>query len=593
MPAQRSSSVFRISVDGTELPDELQLALLDASIEDELNLPDACELVFRDPVRAAISRGRFEPGTALEVKLVSEATPSGASIFEGEITAIEAEVDRDSNVTIVRGYDHLHRLQRGTHTETYLDMTYGDIVTAVVQRHGLDLGDAGSNTVVHEAVVQFNETDWEFVTRLAARIGHEVVMIDGKVALRPPPTTDDAPPEGEVDSDRGRQLVIGGNVLQLRSTISGGEQVRDVSVRGWDPKVKEAVEGLVTASSSADSAAAGMGSAEVAEKLQGGTLVLTPAVESAEVASDEAEATMQQLGSAVAELEGVVFGNPDLRAGRSVSLVGLGKPFDGNYVLTSCRHSFTAATGYRTAIRVSGRQNRTLLGVIGGGGRGRRNGEIGGVVPALVSDVDDPEGLARVKVTFPWLAKDVASHWARVSMLGAGPERGLVILPEVDDEVLVAFEHGDARYPVVIGGLYNGQDTPPVTPVDSGAVVTRAFVSRTGHRIEFHDEDEAITLITGDENHRIVLDASGQKLLIESSGDVEIRSQKTVSLHSPQGMSLECDGELELKGMGVTIDAGAGEFTAKGMNATLNGSVQASLEGGASAVVKGGMVLIN
>lgn len=592
MPAQRSSNTFRVTVDGTELPDELQLALLDATIEDELNLPDACELVFRDPVRAVMGRGAFDLGKELVVRLVSEATPSGAPIFEGEITALEAEVDRDASLTVIRALDPLHRLQRGTHTETYLDMTYGDIVSAVVQRHGLDLGDAGSNTVVHEAVVQFNETDWEFVTRLASRIGHEVVVVDGEVAFREPPTADDAPPDGEVDTDRGRQLVVGGNVLQLRSSISGGEQVREVAVRGWDPQAREPVEGVVAAGSSADSAAAGLGSADVAEKLQGGTLVLTPAVESAEVASDEATALMQQLGSAVAELEGVVFGNPDLRAGRSISLVGVGEPFDGKYVLTSCRHTFTPTTGYRTAFRVSGRQNRTLLGVIGGSGRTGRN-RIDGVVSAVVTDVDDPQGLARVKLTFPWLAEGVASHWARVAMLGAGSERGLVILPEVDDEVLVAFEHGDPRYPVVIGGLYNGQDKPPVRLVDSGAVLTRALVSRTGHRIELHDDDETVEISTGDTNHLIILDAANRKLVIDSSGDVEVKSQTNVLVKSAQGLTLESEGALELRGMGVTIDAGAGNFEAKGMSASLNGSVQASLEGGANAVVKGATVQIN
>jgi hypothetical protein len=141
--------------------------------------------------------------------------------------------------------------------------------------------------------------------------------------------------------------------------------------------------------------------------------------------------------------------------------------------------------------------------------------------------------------------------------------------------------------------LYNGKDKPPVTPVDSGAVVTRAFVSRTGHRIEFHDEDKAITLVTGDGNHRIVLDESGQKLVIESSGDVEITSQKVVTFKSAQAMSLECDGKLELKGMGVTIDAGAGNFEAKGIEAKVNGSARASLEGGANAEVKAPLVKIN
>ncbi len=83
------------------------------------------------------------------------------------------------------------------------------------------------------------------------------------------------------------------------------------------------------------------------------------------------------------------------------------------------------------------------------------------MVIGVVTAVDDPESLGRVKVKFPWLADDYESWWARVAQLGAGPDRGAVWLPEVNDEVLVAFEHGDTRRPYVVGGLCNGVDNPP------------------------------------------------------------------------------------------------------------------------------------
>ena len=77
------------------------------------------------------------------------------------------------------------------------------------------------------------------------------------------------------------------------------------------------------------------------------------------------------------------------------------------------------------------------------------------------------------------------------------------MLPEVGDEVLVAFDHGDPRLPYVIGGLFNGKDKLPVNPVDNGKVVTRAIVSRNGHRVELHDGDDVITIATGDGKHEL------------------------------------------------------------------------------------------
>ena len=123
---------------------------------------------------------------------------------------------------------------------------------------------------------------------------------------------------------------------------------------------------------------------------------------------------------------------------------------------------------------------------------------------AQVSDANDPQKQGRVKLTFPWLSDTYVSDWARTVQPGAGKDRGALVLPEVGDEVLVLFEQGDIRRPYVLGGLYNGVDTPPSgspTLIDgsSGAINRRSLVSRRGHRIDLIDEDgrtEGITLST-------------------------------------------------------------------------------------------------
>ena len=304
---QHGTNAFKIEVDGSPLSPAVASALLEASVEDEINLPDAFELVFRDPLRTVIDAGRFAIGKALKISVVSEAAAGGTLIFDGEITALEAEIDRDRSTTIVRGLDPAHRLQRGTNTETHLDVTYGDIVGKVAQRRGLQQGDGGTNTVVHEAVVQWNQTDWEFLSTLAAEIGHEIVVAERKLHLREPGESSAGPPAGRLSGpDDPRKLVAGANLLRLRATVSGAEQVEEVEVRGWDYKSKEAVTGTAKASDTARSASAGTGAATLAEALGGGTLVKSDLpVESNETAQDAADSLIEQLGSAAAELEGV------------------------------------------------------------------------------------------------------------------------------------------------------------------------------------------------------------------------------------------------------------------------------------------------
>jgi len=95
-----------------------------------------------------------------------------------------------------------------------------------------------------------------------------------------------------------------------------------------------------------------------------------------------------------------------------------------------------------------------------------QRGSLSGVMVAIVTNNKDPDGMGRVKLKLPWLSDDYESDWARIATLMAGPERGVYFLPEVDDEVLIAFEHGDIRRPMVLGCLWNGVDAPPITNDD-------------------------------------------------------------------------------------------------------------------------------
>jgi uncharacterized protein involved in type VI secretion and phage assembly len=593
--AQHGSNVFTVEVDGSPLPEAVAATLVEAFVEDELNLPDAVELVFRDPRRTVIEAGQFAIGKALKISVASEAAAGGTLIFDGEITALEAEVERDRSVAVVRGLDPAHRLQRGTNTETHLDVTYGDVVGKVAQRCGLQQGEGGSNTVVHEAVVQWNQTDWEFLSKLAAEIGHEIVVADRKLHLREPKESSDGPTAGDLQR-RGdpRQLVAGGNLVRLRAALSGAEQVGEVEVRGWDFRAKEAVTGTAKASDTSKSASAGSGSASIADALGAGTLVKTDLpVESNETAQDAADSLIEQLGSAAAEIEGTSEGDPGLRAGVAVSLAGAGKMFDGKYVLTSCRHTYDTHSGYQTSFRVSGRQTRTLLGLVRGkGGIDARS--VPGVVNALVSNIDDPDGLGRIKVTFPWLGDKSETHWARVAAPGAGNERGALIMPEVGDEVLVAFDHGDTRLPYVIGGLYNGKDKPAVAgAIDNGKVVQRVIVARNGHRLVLDDKDDVITLATGDGSHKVVIDQKSKKVVVDTAGDVEVTAQQQITIKAGSSMTLEAQGAFELKANGVTIDAGGGAFSAKGSQATVQGSGTAEISSSGQTTVRGSVVSIN
>lgn len=204
-------------------------------------------------------------------------------------------------------------------------------------------------------------------------------------------------------------------------------------------------------------------------------------------------------------------------------------------------------------------------------------GKIKGVAVGVVTNNKDPQGMGRVKVRFPWREHQDESYWARIATLMAGKDRGSFFLPEVGDEVLVAFEREDIRHPYVVGGLWNGQDKPPETNSD-GKNNIRKIKSRSGHEIILNDDHEAKkekVEIHTKAGHKVVLDdAAGSEkievrdksgsnfividsvqnsITIESTAQLKIKSQK-IDIEAGATMTLKASGALTIQGAIVKIN---------------------------------------
>jgi len=159
--------------------------------------------------------------------------------------------------------------------------------------------------------------------------------------------------------------------------------------------------------------------------------------------------------------------------------------------------------------------------------REARGDRIYGVVIGVVTNNQDPDGMGRVKVKFPWLSDVDESDWARVAAPMAGKQRGVYFLPEVDDEVLVAFEHGNVRFPYVVGALWNGKDAPPATNSD-GKNNVRIIQSRSGHVVKLNDEDgkETIEIIDKSQKNSIVIDTAKNTITVTTDKDITFSATK-------------------------------------------------------------------
>jgi uncharacterized protein involved in type VI secretion and phage assembly len=196
-------------------------------------------------------------------------------------------------------------------------------------------------------------------------------------------------------------------------------------------------------------------------------------------------------------------------------------------------------------------------------------GYVKGVAIAVVTQNNDEEKQCRVKVRFPWHDQPRESYWARLATPMAGDDRGLVLIPEVGDEVLVAFEREDLRFPYILGGLWNGQDKPPIAN-DDGKNDKRILQSRKKHYLLFNDGSTGVVELKHEKGRKITLDDNGFSVEDEKGNSVKVDSNSNA-------MTIEAKGQLSIKAASLSIDA--------------TGSLELKASG--TVTIRGGLVNIN
>lgn len=225
--------------------------------------------------------------------------------------------------------------------------------------------------------------------------------------------------------------------------------------------------------------------------------------------------------------------------------------------------------------------------------------KIYGMVIGLVTNNQDPDKLGRIKVKYPWLlnaeeSKEGAeSFWARIVTPMAGAERGLYILPDVGDEVLVGFEHGDINAPYVLGSLWNGVDKPPAEEEEDKENHLRIFKSRSGHKVIFDDTNGAERIVVQDKlgKNKIVIQDT---IMIfndqaEKLQDLQPdKAQLTINAaSSPVQITVGKDQDLILESTGnLTLKNPDKDFTIECKNFNLKVSGDTAVEGKGKVQIK-------
>jgi len=557
--------LFRIMINGQDLDAVEANSVHQIKITDWLRLPDVCTVEVGYPASETgnpfqkLDDSKFQVGAALEVKLGGTGDRTTKAIFKGEIVTVEPDFQAGGASMVVRAYDKSHRMMRSRKQRTFKDVTVSDIVSKVCRENGLRPQVQASGPKL-DVVVQNSETDWDFIWRLAQRIGFELLIDDTKAVFAKPSRAGD-----EVE------LAYPDDLHGFRPRITAVQQVQTVSVRGYDPKSKRTVVSSQSAPNQVTEA--GIRRGEVRGKFPGDVIEIGGQSFSSQGEAEAiAQSALDQLANAYLAAEGECEGNPAIKAGTRLKITGVGTKFSGTYRVAKAVHMLSAG-GYVTQFSNSAGEH-SLLGQAGGVNGGPRR--VDSIVVGIVTNNNDPEKLGRVKVKLPSVS-EVETFWAPVLVPSAGKERGISMLPVVEEQVIVAFENGDPSYPYVIGSVFNGRDTPG----SEMALTDGSFALKSDHKA-FVRAKEDITLQSDKGKWEIKIDGGEIKENVKSGagggggytgdfgGAYSLKATQAITVESSQGVTIkapqitvEAQGSLALKGATVDI-TGQGPVTIAG-----------------------------
>lgn len=545
------------------------------------------------------SSGKFDLGTEIKVT-----TFGGDLLMVGKVTGTHmVQLETSSPELVVTADDAAIGLTRGSKVTTYAAMTYSDVVRQIAQRLGLDAS-LTATTGQFPYLIQ-SGSDLQFLEDIADRIGYDwwIGGASGKQLIFGPPTAG-APVAS----------FTGGEDLIEFAVRASGLHPTGVTVTGWSPSTQS------TVSSAQKAVGAGPGTSALARPgmashiTSGGKLspalatTFRPGATTADEANDLAKSLSDHAATGAVTARGKVDGTAMIQPGVVVEIKDVGNG-SGKYRITHVEHAYSAS-GFVTRFTAGDRRPTGLLDLLGT--RPSNAFAHQGLVTGTVTNNNDKDGLGRIQVLINGLTTSDTSAWARIATHGAGKERGFVVMPEVGDEVLVGFEDGDTRRPVVLGGLFGGKGKMAATGdygVQDNKTIGRSLISRLGYRMEISDGDQPaqqhvrLSLAKGDA-HMLRLGKDKVQITVPDGVPVEIKAGAKASFIidaegnvtiKGQKVTIEAQGELAIKSASgaVAVSAPAGDLKLDGMQFALKGSAKGEVNGGGMLAVKGGMVQIN
>ncbi len=546
----------------------------------------------------------LSPGNKIEIQ--AGYLPDKDLIFKGIIIRHGLKITPDSRPSLeIECKDEAVKMTVGRKNKYIYNSKDSDIIESFANEIGLksDVEDTG---IEHSELVQYNATDWDFMMLRADANGLLVLPKNGKLIAKKP------------DFDQKEKFTInyGTSLYEFEAEMDARHQYPASKASTWDPESQELFEVEASASgvqSLSDGGLLGgignaLGSAIDTVSSVGAALGvnlpgMTPNTDYSKVmgidhlqiqhagqlSKEELEkwAEAQYQKSQLAKKRGRVKfqGIADISPGDTLSLHGVGARHSGKVFVTAIRHEIDNGIWYTHAQfglphQWFHEQYDDIVCSPASGLIPAIQGLQIGIVTKLGAD---PNNEYRIQVRLPLVDAEGEGIWARVRLQDAGNDRSAYFLPEIDDEVIVGFINNDPRDAIILGAMHSSNHPSPIEHSNDNH--EKGWITRSGMRMIFNDDEKSFTVETPD-GKKIVIHDAANKICLEDQNSNKISMDNSgITIESGGDINLKARGDLLLEAINITNKANA-NFKAEGQS-------RAELTAAGEVVVKGSIARIN
>jgi type VI secretion system secreted protein VgrG len=509
---------------------------------------------------------------------------SRALEFIGVITDVQIDNSIDGlNAVIIHAASPTVTMDGARRNAHYYDKSASDIIGSIVGNYPITVGSLESTKGTYKFDTQYRETDFDYIMRLAIGSGM-FAWYSGRDFNLGPANGKDAVELTWRETLGAFRIGLGTAPFEFKADVYNYEQKKTYSQDSKSISPDAALSNLSKTSPDASKKIYGDSGFSEAPKMVGDAQTLDATLKNER---------RKALGSMIRCTGQSIV--PEVRVGSCARLVGL-DAMDGQYWVVAVRHTFEESGKYHntfvcTPLDIAypgGAETRMDLGSAETPDHAAASPErvaearrepVVGMHVARVVDLKDPDKLGRIKVSYPWLDSE-QTVWVRMVVAHAGKSRGWYALPELDDEVLIGYEHGNTDHPIVLGCLYNKDNAPMQEAISSDNDI-KMFMTRSGNKILLDDKDgaERIVIAQKDGKNQIVLDMSGPSISISTDGDISVKGKQNISIEADQGITMKATSDVKIEGANVQIKATGNITSEAGANNEIKGNAQVNVKG--------------